>query len=299
MSIDRVEGLVYGVQDVETCTRFLDDWGMEKVEAGKTGAIYRTLENQLLTLRKLDDPGLPAAVEEGSTVREVVWGVDSDESLANISEELSRDREVIEHKDGSLHACDVLGIAIAFQVKDEAEFTDEVPVLNYRSHEPRLNRTMESTQEVRIRPYRIGHVVYNHSAEQREMAVAFYTERLNFRVTDAVSGLGDFLRCDGSTYHHNWFLLNRGDKVRFNHAAFEVKDFEQIILGGKYMRERGWSSSRNPGRHNLGSNLHWYFHSPLGGEVEYFSDMDRMDDNWKPRIWDKAPVIDFWKAEVL
>ena len=134
MSIDRVEGLVYGVQDVETCTRFLDDWGMEKMEAGKTGAIYRTLENQLLTLRKLDDPGLPEAVEEGSTVREVVWGVDSDESLANISEELSRDREVIEHKDGSLHACDVLGIPIAFQVKDEAEFTDEVPVLNCRSH---------------------------------------------------------------------------------------------------------------------------------------------------------------------
>ena len=34
MSIDRVESLVYGVEDMEACVRFLEDWGLEQVEAG-------------------------------------------------------------------------------------------------------------------------------------------------------------------------------------------------------------------------------------------------------------------------
>ena len=158
---------------------------------------------------------------------------------------------------------------------------------------------MEFTQEVRTRPYRIGHVVYNFPTEQHEQTVKFYTERLNFRITDAVKGMGVFMRCEGLTYHHNWFLSQRGNHLRFNHVAFEVRDFEQIVLGGKYMRERGWHTSRNPGRHNLGSNLHWYFNCPLGGEFEYFSDMDCMDDNWVPRFWDEPPIFDFWKADVM
>lgn len=199
---------------------------------------------------------------------EVFWGVDSQKSLHNIGAELAKDREIAVDENGCLHAYDILGIGIAFQVKDEVEYSDEVPVLKFRNHEPRLNRTMEPTQEVRTRPCRIGHVAYTYATKQRKETVRFYTERLNFRITDAVKGMGDFMRCDGSTYHHNWFLLLRDDRVRYNHVAFEVKDFEQIILGGKFMREKEWTTSRNPGRHNLGSNLYWNFNCSLGGEFE-------------------------------
>ena len=299
MSIDRVEGLVYGVEDVAACTTFLDDWGMEKLSGTASGADFRTLENQIVSIRNIDDASLPAPVEAGSTVREVIWGVDSEESLAAIGAQLSKDRDVTEDVDGGLHAYDMLGIGIGFRVKEEIAHKDEPPMLNFKESVQRLNRTIEDTQEIRTRPCRIGHVVYNYPQEMRDAAVDFYTDRLNFRVTDAVTGMGDFLRCDGSSYHHTWFLSHSGDSVRFNHVAYEVKDFEQIILGGKYMRERDWTTSRNPGRHNLGSNLHWYFNCPLGGEIEYFSDMDRMDDNWETRTWDEPPMINFWKAEVL
>ena len=118
MSIDRVEGLVYGVEDINTCIRFLDDWGMEKVETGEPGAIFRTLENQKLFLKHIDDASLPKAVEDGSTVCEVIWGVDSQTSLHNIGAELSKDREIAVDENGCLHAYDILGIGIAFQVKD-------------------------------------------------------------------------------------------------------------------------------------------------------------------------------------
>ena len=62
MSIDRVEGLVYGVKDIRTCIKFLDDWGMENLETGKAGAIFRTLENQVVILKHIDDLSLPKAV---------------------------------------------------------------------------------------------------------------------------------------------------------------------------------------------------------------------------------------------
>jgi hypothetical protein len=299
MGINRIEGLVYGVDDIEKCTQFLDEWGLEKHETNAKGATFTTLENQTFIIKEIGDSSLPVAVEEGPKVREVVWGVDSKETLSKISAEISKDRDVTEDSAGAIHCYDELGIGISFRIENVVDVAEEAPVLNFNRYAPRLNETMEKTQDIRTRPYRIGHVVYNFPVEFREKAVSFYTDRLGFRLTDAVTNMGDFMQCDGSTYHHNWFLSHRGNRTMFNHVAFEVKDLEQIILGGKYMRERNWDTSRNPGRHNLGSNLHWYFKCPLGGEIEYFSDMDRMDENWETRYWDEPPVINFWKAEVV
>jgi len=299
MGINRIEGLVFGVDNIEKCTGFLDQWGLEKQEASEKGAIFTTLENQTIIIKDINDASLPKAVEEGPTVREVVWGVDSKDSLDKIGAEMSKDRDVTEDSSGGLHCYDEIGIANGFVVEDVVEVEEEAPVLNFNRFVPRLNETIEKTQEHRTRPYRIGHVVYNFPEEHREKAVSFYTDRLGFRVTDAVTNMGDFMQCEGSTYHHNWFLSHRGNRVMFNHVAFEVKDLEQIILGGRYMRERDWDTSRNPGRHNLGSNLHWYFKNPCGGEIEYFSDMDRMDENWETRYWDEPPAINFWKAEIV
>ena len=58
-------------------------------------------------------------------------------------------------------------------------------------------------------------------------------------------------------------------------------------------------AATNPGRHILGSNLYWYFSNPSGGNTEYFADMDCMDDNWKPRIWDKNPGFSLWSIDTL
>lgn len=302
MTIDRVEALIYGVADMEGCTRFLDDWGLEKLAADHKEATFRTAENQRVVLRPMDDPSLPENLEDGPTARETVWGVSDKAHLDRIVADLSADREVTETPDGVFHAKDDIGMAIGFTVKDETAVDANEPVQNFNNHVPRLNARIE--QITRPHPIRIGHVVFNIPGASRDTAVSFYTDRLGFRVTDAVTGMGDFMRPDGSTYHHVLFLAHRDREgsvpdIAFNHVAYEVKDFEEIIIGGKWMRDHGWGTSRNPGRHNLGSNLHWYFKCPLGGEIEYFSDMDRMDDNWETRHWDEPPEINFWKAEIV
>ena len=302
MSIDRVESLVYGVEDMEACVRFLGDWGLEQVESGLHGATFRTPENQHVVLLGIDDPALPPNFEEGPTVRETVWGVSDEAHLKAIVDELSSDRDVVEDESGTYHSMDDAGLGIGFRLKDEFDVAGSEPVQNFKEHVPRLNARIDRID--RPRPMRIGHVVFNIPSTIRGKAVSFYADRLGFRITDAVTGMGDFMRPDGSTYHHVLFLAHRDRdgapaRIAFNHVAYEVRDFEEIVIGGKWMRDRGWDTSRSPGRHNLGSNLHWYFACPLGGEIEYFSDMDRMDDDWETRRWDEPPVVNFWKAEIV
>ena len=76
--------------------------------------------------------------------------------------------------------------------------------------------------------------------------------------------------------------------------AFEVNSFDEIMTGGQYMLERGAESVSGPGRHSLGSNCFWYFKNPCGGDIEYFADMDRLDDSWEPRYWEESPPYARW-----
>ena len=65
MTIKRVEGIRYGVEDMPECIEFLEHWGLEKLESGETGAEFKTPENQTISLRLKTDPVLPPTNEDG------------------------------------------------------------------------------------------------------------------------------------------------------------------------------------------------------------------------------------------
>lgn len=294
MSILRVESVVFGVEDLDLSIRFLDDWGLEKIEGGKTGAVHTTPENQPIVLRHVDDPDLPPAIEGGSTAREIIWGVDSPAALEVIGAELSKDREVAVDGDGTCHTVDDSGFPIAFRV---ANFTAvDVPEPSYNFHERvgRLNRESRTEVDAKPAPLRLGHVVLSIPSEGNWEAARFYIERLGFRVTDRMTNAGTFMQCDGSNFHHCILLYHRGDHRRWNHLAFEVADFDAFMGSGNYISRNGWETTSGPGRHSLGSNWFWYFKCPLGGEIEYFTDMDRMDADWVPRTWEETPPYARW-----
>ncbi len=96
------------------------------------------------------------------------------------------------------------------------------------------------------------------------------------------------MRCEASQDHHNLLLLHRADRVEYNHIAFEVAGIDEIMIGGLHMQERGWKALRNPGRHFLGSNYHWFFENPAGGRTEFVADMDRMDEKLEAADLGKA-----------
>jgi catechol 2,3-dioxygenase-like lactoylglutathione lyase family enzyme len=285
MTIMRVESLVYGVEDVETGRRYYDDWGLASVDHGRHGADYHLPSGQTIKLRSASDASLPAPVEAGSTVREIVWGVDTASALDALGATLSRDQKIERDTEGGLHARDPWGMPLTFRV------AKPVPTAPHPADKG-LNHPFWPVDHVH--PLRIGHAVFFTPASKLKETTAFYTEKLGFRLTESVKQFGDFMRCGGSPDHHNLFLISIGEKAGFNHVAFELNNFDEIMTGGKFMEGKGWQASTKPGRHIMGSNLFWYFKNPSGGATEYFSDMDVFDDNWQTKYHEKNPGYAHW-----
>ena len=207
MTILRIETVTYGVEDMAACIAFLENWGLEKLEGGESGACFRTRENQRIVLRPSDDPALPPTGEDGPTVREIVWGVDSPEGLSAVAAELSKDRDVRQDDDGALHTRDDSGFAIGFTLADIARAELPELALNFYENVRRINA--DNWPAERATPLRIGHAVYSIRREGNRKTAQFYMERLNFRLTDRSEDGGSFLRCEGSNFHHNLFLFHR------------------------------------------------------------------------------------------
>lgn len=294
MSIVGVQSIVYAADDVAECVRFHDAFGLPKAAEGGWGADYRLQEGSAVLVRGADDPALPTPWSKEPGVRETIWGVDDQRALDAIEADLSADRPVRRDDDGTLHTTDDQGIAIGFRVYDREvpEFEDDVHNTPARFH--RLNRHRKWYQ--RAEPKVINHVVFG--VPDVDAAVAFYTKRLDFRITDVSRGLGVFLRCDGRNEHHNLFFLKssfaQADDPCWHHVCYGVENIDEIMAGANHMQKLGYESPDGIGRHRIASALFYYVENPAGGTSEYGADTDYLDDDWKPRLWEPMFGNFFW-----
>jgi catechol 2,3-dioxygenase-like lactoylglutathione lyase family enzyme len=297
MGIERIEELVYGVDDLEACARFYEDYGLEPVEAAEDHVTLRTLVNQRIKLRRADDPGLPAAPQpaagNGAAFREVVWGVDTGEALDAIADNLAADRELREDAEGTIHTVDESGYAIGFAISDRVDVAFAAKSINVTGDVGRWNQELSGYG--RAHPIRACHLALDIRKADKERAEAFYVERLNFRAVDIVKPLGIFLQAEGDWDQHNFLLMHRSDAYGINHVAYECRDFDEVIEGGNYMLAKGWEEARYLGRHAVGSNIYRFFYTPSGGRCEYVCDMTRVDESYEtPRVWEEAPPHHLW-----
>ncbi|MGY6156203.1 VOC family protein [Paraburkholderia graminis] len=289
-----LQGLTFGVDDFDAAVRFLTDWNLRAVESGSDKARYETEEGATIIVGRSDDATLPAGAGGKSTLRELLWAVESDAELERIRAELAKDRDVTV-ADGVVRVVDANGYSLGFTVTRLRQLPATNGDVNFPGSPVRVNRAVDFTVAPTVR--HLGHVAV--FAPNFEEALDFYTTRLGFRVSDIYPGRGVFLRAAGSHDHHNLFLVLRGDMIGFHHMSFEVSDFHQVMNGGRLMEKNGWKTQFGPGRHTLGSNYFWYFHTPFGGASEYYSDMDYLDDNWEVRSWEYSPdIIAAWTAQV-
>ncbi|MCO8591157.1 VOC family protein [Burkholderia multivorans] len=289
-----LQGLTFGVDDFDAAVRFLQDWNLRALTVGSDSASYETEEGARITIRRFDDPALPRAAGGKSTLRELLWAVESEEELAKIRAELEKDRGV-SVEDEVIRVTEENGYTLGFTVSQLRQLPATNGDVNFPGAPVRVNRAVDFTAPPTVR--HLGHVAI--FAPNFEEALNFYTTRLGFRVSDIYPGRGVFLRAAGSHDHHNLFLVSRGDMIGFHHMSFEVSDFHQVMNGGRLMEKNGWKTQFGPGRHTLGSNYFWYFHTPFGGASEYYSDMDYLDDNWEARSWEYSPdIIAAWTAQV-
>ena len=292
MTIMRIERAVYAVDDIQECTRFFEDFGLDLVRRDEAGAELATAVGQQVRLRRTDDPEIPAPVEDGPTLRELVWGVDTQESLDRLRTDLASDREIRVDDEGVLHTLDETGFGIGFAVADVREPEVADPGVNSHRTVGRFNRPLDPPG--RVKPLKICHVALNIPKAGKEKAVDFYLDRLGFRATDVVEPMGVFMRAPGDCDQHTILLCHRPDRAGINHTAYEVASFDDVINGANHMIDSGWREARKLGRHTIGSNVFRFVHAPCGGRVEYAADMDRVDDTYDTRVHETTPPHHLW-----
>jgi catechol 2,3-dioxygenase-like lactoylglutathione lyase family enzyme len=292
MPINGVETVAFGVKDVEQLGRYFDDFGLQSPHRNARGADFTLPEGSKILVRYSDDQDLPPPSLPGEGPREVIWGVDSVQTLDGIEAGLRRDRAVSRDSTDTLHTTDPNGIAIGFRVFHRIEPQGNSPVENSVSNPKRWN--MHRPWYDRAYPKAIQHVVF--TVPDIDSAVAFYVERLNFRVSDIARQRGIFLRAEGRNEHHNLFFAHK-DKG-FHHIAFSVDSVDELMAGANYMQRKGWPAGAGLGRHRIASTLYYYFKAPTGGEIEYAADTDWLDDSWVPRIWEPRYGNEHWVGTV-
>lgn len=177
--------------------------------------------------------------------------------------------------------------AVAGREQASTAAISPTPPVNDARTKPRRNevrRTGQGAAHVR----RLGHCVLNVS--NFRASEAWYKERFGFITSDEIKmspefALGSFMRCDRGDQpadHHTLFLLGIG-QPKFNHAAFEVVDFDDLMSGHDHLKEKAYAHEWGIGRHFLGSQIFDYWRDPWGHTVEHWTDGDLMTASWGSR----------------
>lgn len=288
MSVLGIDEITYGVEDLPRCRRFFEDWGLSLVDEQADQVVFETLNGCRVVVATLDKPGLPPAIEPGSTVREVVWGVASADDLALYASRIAAAPGFVEGG-GRIGCTDPNGLAIRLQVTRKRELVlKECGAHNTWNSKARINKPSPIYE--RATPVEVGHVVF--FVKDVDACEAFYREAFGFQTSDRYPGRGAFLRTAEEGGHHDLFMLQLpAPRAGLNHVAFTVRDINEVFGGGMHIARCGWDTEIGPGRHPVSSAFFWYFKNPAGALVEYYADEDQLTGDWQPRSFEPGPTV--------
>ena len=157
-----------------------------------------------------------------------------------------------------------------------------------------------ATRPSPVRVRKLGHIVLQVGDVER--SIRFYTEILNFRVSDRQESGGAFLTAVGD--HHTIGLFPASDPnapqaaegaVRLNHFAMQVENMEELFEIRAYLQERGVPILFQ-GRRRLGGHTSVEFPDPDGYHVELFCDMDQLAPGQRSRPMAPGPRLESLEA---
>lgn len=291
MSVLGIDQITYGTDDLALSRRFFADWGLALVQEGADELVFECLNGCRVVVAAMDKAGLPPAIEEGPTLREVVWGVQNADDLARYADAIRNDPGFVDTKVAGarrIGCTDPNGLAVRLQVTQKRDIELQGAVMNTWSSKARVNQPSPIYE--RATPIEVGHVVF--FAADVPACEAFYTSRFGFVSSDRYPGRGAFMRCAPDGGHHDLFLLQLPSGKRgINHVAFTVRDIHEVFGGGLHFSRCGWDTQLGPGRHPVSSAYFWYFKNPAGGLIEYYADEDQLTADWQPRDFEPGPTV--------
>lgn len=134
---------------------------------------------------------------------------------------------------------------------------------------------------------KIGHLVLK--VQDLERSVAFYTQILGFKVSDAypdtmISGRMVFMRCNAD--HHGLALIGgaAGDaeNVELHHLAFEVATIDEVLRAREHLRKHDVQIDFD-GRRRAGAQVAVEFRDPDNHTLEIFWGLDQVGSDGRTR----------------
>jgi catechol 2,3-dioxygenase-like lactoylglutathione lyase family enzyme len=274
MALHRLTSITIGVPEVEPVAAYYEDFGLTRT-AGRPA--FRTADGgeQLRLVRTSRRRLVQLAI-----------GVDDPDDVDRVAAGLGRLDVAVTRAETSLRAADP-GTEVEVLVEVASRLLQPPVTLPPQNLPGAVNRATARAdgvlRENKVRPRRLGHAVIGST--DLEASTRFFVDGIGFKVSDAIPGIGAFLRC--STDHHN-VLVQRAPVPMLHHTSWQVDDIDEVGRGATAMLEKDparhvWGL----GRHHVGSNFFWYLKDPAGNFSEYFSDMDCILDDqlWTPQEW--------------
>ncbi len=140
----------------------------------------------------------------------------------------------------------------------------------------------------------LGHIVLWTPAERIAQQEAFYA-LLGFQVSDRTHIGMSFLRCN--TDHHSIALAkNNSGRTGLQHVAFDIGSVDDVMREFARLRDEGVKCIWGVGRHGPGNNVFSYYRDPAGNVIEYYGDMEVVEEaeTVEPRIWGPQHKGDIW-----
>jgi len=148
-------------------------------------------------------------------------------------------------------------------------------------------------QQQKSQVKRLGHcVLFVKNFRESE---TWYKERFGFLTSDEIyagvkeNTIGAFVRCDRGDKpvdHHTLAIMQAPDPnmTGMQHAAFEVHDWDDLMIGHHLLAKNGHKPQWGVGKHILGSQVFDYWYDPNGQVVEHFTDSDLFDASVPPNL---------------
>ena len=284
IAVEDIAYVRYVVPDLTAAEAFMTDFGL-RLAARTDSALY---------MRGTGPTHHIYIAEAGTESRGTGFGLlaQSDDDLARLAAETGTRVEATGEPGGGRRVTLVDPAGNRVDVVHGVEAIEAIPVRepissNASGRRTRLNRPVRLASEP-AHVARLGHIALY--VPDLAKSVAFYCDVLGMKVADTYyvgtedNRIAAFLRCGlGSrmTDHHT-VALAQLPKAGFDHASFEVLDWDDLMIGHDHMRRTGkHKHSWGVGRHYDGSNVFDYWRDPFGNKLEHYTDGDLVNDDYQ------------------
>lgn len=148
-----------------------------------------------------------------------------------------------------------------------------------------------------VKPRRLGHVAL--FTPDVLASVEFVTKAFGMGLADRAQDIVAFC-CARRNSDHHVLAFAKSPGTGLHHASFQVADPDEVGRAGHALAEKVGKGHWGFGRHTIGSNFFNYIQDPWGSWLEYYSDMDFIDDHalWQPTNYGMEDAMANWGPPV-